>query len=90
MSLQKSALQAKYPWGFNPIKLQQSLDAVTRRSKIDSEVKIDEKTIKAEYIARKGLLTDEAEEERILPRVTTNRKVKVSSNKSDINVIPKK
>lgn len=64
----------QYPWAYNQIKLKQAYADVVAQSKSDSTVKVDEETIKANYIARKGLLSED--QKRIIatkrPRSTSN------------------
>lgn len=63
-----------FPWAFNKLKLKQAYSALVDRKKLDSTLKIDEKVIKDEYVARKGLLSDEQEEVMKIkrPRSTSN------------------
>lgn len=57
-----------YSWAVNPAKLKTAIEHVTTQSKIDPSIKIDEETVKAEYVKLKGLVRetdsyDEVDEE---------------------------
>lgn len=48
----------QYPWAFNRVKLQQSINFLTKQKELNSAIVIDESAIKAEYIKRAGLVKD--------------------------------
>lgn len=52
-----------YDWAFNAIKLQQSIESLTQKKSMDQSVQINEASIKAEYIARGGLIRSKSASE---------------------------
>lgn len=48
----------KYPWAVNPVKLQQSVESLTKQKNYDPKIVIDEKAVKIEYVRRGGLLPE--------------------------------
>lgn len=50
-----------YEWAANKIKLAQAVSALKEAQAFDSNIKLDEETIKAEYVKRAGLLVGEGE-----------------------------
>lgn len=50
-----------YDWALNPVKLEQAIEALTKKKAVDSKVEINEESIKEEYIARAGLMRPEKE-----------------------------
>lgn len=47
-----------YRWAANPIKLGEAITDLEQAKKLDPSVVIDEETIKARYIVRKGIVLD--------------------------------
>lgn len=43
-----------YDWAPNKVKLQQSVTALENRAKLDPSIKINEETVREEYISRAG------------------------------------
>lgn len=65
----------QYDWAVNNIKLQLSILAITQKNKLDPRIEISEENIKANYIARGGLLTQDVPEKEIV-EVSTDEGVK--------------
>lgn len=64
----------QYDWAVNNVKLQQSIRAVSERARLDSTVKVDEDTVKAEYVKRAGLLKDDSPYEEFVPEESSSQK----------------
>lgn len=67
--------QIKGDWAFNKVKLSQAIAFVTKFG----GGAVTEEAVKENYIARAGLLVADAEIDRVIPRVSANKGIKVST-----------
>jgi len=54
--MSQSTYARSYPWAVNPVKLIEAITDLENAKKLDPSVVINEDTIKARYIVRKGLV----------------------------------
>ena len=66
----------KYAWAVNPAKLNTAILHVTEKSKVDSSVKVDEETVKAEYVKLLGLVRETGDSEDVDEEETPKPKAK--------------
>ncbi len=69
----------KYSWAVNQTKLAQTIKRLDTAKLLDPRIEINEETIKEDYVLHAGLLREDLDETKPLPKVTTNRAdVKIS------------
>jgi len=89
-----------YEWAFNKLKLQQSELALKKKRELNPALVIDEPAIKAEYIARGGLLTEDKPEIEVDPvtkavrvkhkDLTNSLRVKIAEQEAEIAKLKEK